>query len=380
MPINITATDQGGADFLRQAKVFFKGLVQFLAQEENESEHQGQGQNENDLQTDKLPPNTASPALIPTAAHAGIPTPLPSLIPDGEVRGTTQEIAPVLPPKESDILNNQESLPNSVETAAPVATAGMNSGAGVMFMSPNGSVLFLRRSEQGDEAGKWAFPGGRTEPGETPEVTARREAKEEVGNDCGGDCGRMVQADQRQVGATNFTTYLAPAPREFQPQLNGEHNSYAWRPLNNPPQPLHPGVKQTLDELKRPASASKPLAMDPLTGKGQKILSSMQDQYGSEKGKQVFYASKNKGKISGVDADQPPAYTYPQQAQIPVQQTQSPVYPAQPQAPAPDASWASPPWKARDQRASRGAKKSWASPSWQRTGTDEISLKIKRSH
>ena len=40
---------------------------------------------------------------------------------------------------------------------------------------------------------------------------------------------------------------------------------------------------------------------DPLTKKGQKILAAMQKVYGEEKGKQVFYASKSKGTISGVD-------------------------------------------------------------------------------
>jgi hypothetical protein len=39
----------------------------------------------------------------------------------------------------------------------------------------------------------------------------------------------------------------------------------------------------------------------PLTEKGEKIKGSMERQYGKEKGEQVFYASKNKGKISGVD-------------------------------------------------------------------------------
>jgi hypothetical protein len=39
----------------------------------------------------------------------------------------------------------------------------------------------------------------------------------------------------------------------------------------------------------------------PLTEKGQKILSSMKKQYGPEKGEQVFYASKNAGKLTGVD-------------------------------------------------------------------------------
>ena len=39
----------------------------------------------------------------------------------------------------------------------------------------------------------------------------------------------------------------------------------------------------------------------PLTEKGEKILASMKSQYGPEKGEQVFYASKNAGKITGVD-------------------------------------------------------------------------------
>jgi hypothetical protein len=38
----------------------------------------------------------------------------------------------------------------------------------------------------------------------------------------------------------------------------------------------------------------------PLTKKGQKIMRSMKKTYGKKKGKSVFYASKNKGKITGV--------------------------------------------------------------------------------
>ena len=39
----------------------------------------------------------------------------------------------------------------------------------------------------------------------------------------------------------------------------------------------------------------------PLSSKGKKIMRAMKKEYGSEKGEQVFYASKNKGRISGVD-------------------------------------------------------------------------------
>jgi len=40
----------------------------------------------------------------------------------------------------------------------------------------------------------------------------------------------------------------------------------------------------------------------PLTAKGREILANMERQYGEKKGKEVFYASKNKGTITAVDA------------------------------------------------------------------------------
>ena len=39
----------------------------------------------------------------------------------------------------------------------------------------------------------------------------------------------------------------------------------------------------------------------PLTEKGKKIKTAMKKQYGAKKGEQVFYASKNKGTITGTD-------------------------------------------------------------------------------
>jgi hypothetical protein len=39
----------------------------------------------------------------------------------------------------------------------------------------------------------------------------------------------------------------------------------------------------------------------PLTSKGKKVMKAMKDQYGTKKGEQVFYATKNKGKLMGVE-------------------------------------------------------------------------------
>lgn len=39
----------------------------------------------------------------------------------------------------------------------------------------------------------------------------------------------------------------------------------------------------------------------PLTSKGKKIMRTMMKEYGKKRGEQVFYASRNKGTIKGVD-------------------------------------------------------------------------------
>ena len=39
----------------------------------------------------------------------------------------------------------------------------------------------------------------------------------------------------------------------------------------------------------------------PLNKKGKKIMKSMKKQYGKKRGETIFYASKNKGTIKGVE-------------------------------------------------------------------------------
>ena len=38
----------------------------------------------------------------------------------------------------------------------------------------------------------------------------------------------------------------------------------------------------------------------PLNKEGHKVMSTMMKTYGAKKGKQVFYASENKGKLKGI--------------------------------------------------------------------------------
>jgi 8-oxo-dGTP diphosphatase len=51
----------------------------------------------------------------------------------------------------------------------------------VAMVDPDDRVLIARRPEGKAMAGLWEFPGGKVEPGETPEATLIRELEEELG-------------------------------------------------------------------------------------------------------------------------------------------------------------------------------------------------------
>ena len=53
--------------------------------------------------------------------------------------------------------------------------------AAAALIDPDGRVLLAQRPEGRPMAGLWEFPGGKVEPGETPEAALIRELHEELG-------------------------------------------------------------------------------------------------------------------------------------------------------------------------------------------------------
>jgi 8-oxo-dGTP pyrophosphatase MutT (NUDIX family) len=88
--------------------------------------------------------------------------------------------------------------------------------------------------------------GGTNEDKETPWEGLRREIEEEIG---------FIPSIKKTIPLETFVsndskflfhTYLCLVEKEFLPQLNEEHDGYAWVSFGKWPKPLHYGLKKTL--------------------------------------------------------------------------------------------------------------------------------------
>lgn len=143
----------------------------------------------------------------------------------------------------------------------------MIGAAGILFVTPDGQALFLKRGDGGDFPGHWCFPGGTHEGEESAEATAVREANEEVGAFPNGErkflChipipvtevaaatpGPAIGNSLLEAGPGSFVTFVQKIEQRFDPVLNDESTGFAWAPILSPPEPLHPGCRLALDML-----------------------------------------------------------------------------------------------------------------------------------
>lgn len=133
--------------------------------------------------------------------------------------------------------------------------------AGILFVTSENKGLFLKRSGSSDHDGFWDLPGGHLRPSETHKQAARRECREEIGECPRGDLieinrqlSKIDGNDNSFTKEVDYTTYIMQIDNEFIPLLNGEHSEFIWAPLNEHPEPIHPGLavtlrKMNLDEL-----------------------------------------------------------------------------------------------------------------------------------
>lgn len=95
-------------------------------------------------------------------------------------------------------------------------------GAGFVFITPDKKVLLLKK-----ENGKWTFPGGHREEGETPLDTAKRESIEEIGLMPAGEITTKIVITKQEVKKPVYSFFMR-VKEPFVPTLSFEHKDYKW--------------------------------------------------------------------------------------------------------------------------------------------------------
>lgn len=137
-------------------------------------------------------------------------------------------------------------------------------GAGIALITPQDECLFLLRSPDSNHPNEWDLPGGRADDDETPEETAKRETQEEIGALPYGELQPIADTSSKDDSGkdVDFITYRMNIARSFTPKIDkSEHTKFVWAKLDNPPEPLHPGVREVVNNL-RGIKTANDMAMD----------------------------------------------------------------------------------------------------------------------
>ena len=118
--------------------------------------------------------------------------------------------------------------------------------SGSLFYSLKTKRFLLLHRTQGKHKDLWGLVGGTNENNETPWEGLQREIEEEIGTVP--DIRKTVPLESFVSNDEYFYfhTYLCVIEDEFIPQLNTEHDGYAWVTFKKWPKPLHQGLHNTL--------------------------------------------------------------------------------------------------------------------------------------
>jgi 8-oxo-dGTP pyrophosphatase MutT (NUDIX family) len=118
--------------------------------------------------------------------------------------------------------------------------------SGALFYTlDTGRFLLLHRTAS-KHNNVWGLVGGTNEEKETPFEGLTREIEEEIGFLPDIKKTMPLETFISKDDHFHFHTYLCVVENEFIPNLNNEHDGYAWVSFSKWPKPLHQGLTNTL--------------------------------------------------------------------------------------------------------------------------------------
>jgi len=124
----------------------------------------------------------------------------------------------------------------------------MTRGAGILIVC-GGEALFLKRGPNGSHPDTWCIPGGHIDGDETSAEAAVRETDEETGIVVPVEA--VAEWTRTIIAGVDFTTYIAGLREKPEVMIQpDEVAEYVWAPVNDPPQPLHPGMDMVLGRFR----------------------------------------------------------------------------------------------------------------------------------
>lgn len=122
---------------------------------------------------------------------------------------------------------------------------GRRAAGCLFYCTETDRVLFGLRSDIVLEPHTWGGFGGKLDGDETPIEGLERELEEEIGY-YGMDQYVGVSVFEDPEPDFEYYNYLVICGEEFEPNLNDETDDFVWTKIENPPSPLHPGLKEAM--------------------------------------------------------------------------------------------------------------------------------------